>query len=361
MSEKDKMFLNAFALVPEIGSATLFKIEKLFKSDFEKAWHAPLSAFNKLRLSTAQQDSLKRRLNINPQKEWQRLEKEGVHFITIHEKLYPAQLCQIPNPPYHLYIRGALPKNQNRFAVVGTRLATEYGKKVTQYIASELAAAGFIIVSGMAMGIDSMAHRAALDGEQPTIAVLGSGLDKKSVFPQINWNLSLRISQNGAVISEYPLGTGGTKEKFPQRNRIISGLSRGVLVVEAAEKSGSLITARLGLEQNRDVFAVPGSVFWPKSKGTNWLIKTGAKPVTNAQDILEEYPEFHPEKKTRTIVSVTPEEAGILANLNNEPRHIEELASLAKMDIAQTVATLTTMEIEGKVKNIGGDRFIAVD
>ncbi|MBI2626618.1 MAG: DNA-protecting protein DprA, partial [Parcubacteria group bacterium] len=261
------IYLNAFNLLPNIGSATLFKIDKEFSGNFESAWKMATAKFQKFQLDQDQITSLDDRKSIDPEKEFKKLEKEKIALITWHDESYPDKLKEIPGPPFLLYIRGVLPKDEQiKIAVVGTRLLTEYGKRVTPVISHELTTAGAIIISGLATGIDTLAHKACLDASGITVAVIGSGLDQKSFFPQQNYNLSLKIAERGAVISEYPLGMSATKEKFPARNRIVSGLSNGVLVVEADQKSGALITARLALEQNRDVFAIPGGIFWPKSR-----------------------------------------------------------------------------------------------
>ncbi|MBD3282115.1 MAG: DNA-protecting protein DprA [Candidatus Portnoybacteria bacterium] len=214
---------------------------------------------------------------------------DNIYKISLQDKDYPAILKEISDPPKEIYVKGKiLEKDKLAVAVVGTRNCTPYGKKIALDISGKLAGMGITIVSGLAKGIDTYAHRAALNKKGRTIAVLGTGLDKKSFYPSSNYTLSEKISKQGAVISEYPLGTRGAKHTFPQRNRIISGLSLGIVVIEAAERSGSLITAMLGLEQNREVFAVPGPIDSKYSKGTNMLIKMGAKPVAKIEDILEE-------------------------------------------------------------------------
>jgi len=214
---------------------------------------------------------------------------EQIKKITIKDKDYPKLLKNISNPPEILYVRGTILSEENCFAVVGTRMASAYGKQVASEIAGELSEAGLTIVSGLAPGIDTFSHRVVVEKKKRTIAVLGTGLDEKSIYPKENINLAKKILENnGCLISEYPPGTPGSKFTFPQRNRIISGLSLGVLVIEAKQKSGALITTNFASLQNRKVFAVPGSIYCLNSKGCNYLIKNGAKLVENAKDILRE-------------------------------------------------------------------------
>lgn len=219
---------------------------------------------------------------------------DNIKKITLQDKTYPAILKEIHDPPKELYIKGnIIPQDKIAIAVVGTRKCTQHGKQVALDIAGELAKLGITIVSGLAEGIDTFAHQAALENNGRTIAVLGTGIDKKSLYPKSNYILSEKIAKNGAVISEYPPETKGTKFNFPKRNRIVSGLSLGVVVIEAPEKSGALITASLALEQNREVFAVPGSIYEENYQGTNKLIQMGAKLVNNIEDILEELNLLH--------------------------------------------------------------------
>ncbi len=214
---------------------------------------------------------------------------EEIKTVSVNDASYPESLRTIKYAPQILYYRGELPAKENCFAVVGTRTCSAYGKELALKIAGDLAGAGLTIVSGLAYGIDSFAHQAAMERGGKTIAVLGTGLDEKSVYPQENLALAQRIIETGgALISEYPAGTHGSKISFPKRNRIISGLCLGVLVVEAKEKSGSLITARWARRQMKKVFALPGQVNSPNSKGCHYLIKHGAKLVESAEDIIKE-------------------------------------------------------------------------
>ncbi len=249
--------------------------------------------------------------------------KDKIEIIKKSSRDYPKILKEIHNAPKQLYVRGSLPKDHNlNFAIVGTRAASDYGRTLAFKIAKELAEMGFNIISGLALGIDTQAHLGALEGKGKTTAVMGSAIDDNSIYPSENLNLVKKIiSSGGAVISEYEPGTKSEIWFFPERNRIISGLSRGVLVVEAPEKSGALITARAALEQNREVFAIPGSIFSKNSHGTNNLIKSGAKMVTTVDDILEELnlTDLKTEKGIEEEENLTAEEKIILKIIEKEP------------------------------------------
>lgn len=285
---------------------------------------------------------------------------ENIRKITLEDKHYPNILKQISDPPKELYIKGEI-INQDRVAVavVGTRKYTQYGKQITFDIAGKLAKLGITIVSGLAKGIDTFAHQAALENNGRTIAVLGTGLDKRSFFPSSNYYLGEKISQRGAVISEYPTGTRGTQFTFPQRNRIISGLSLGVVVVEAPEESGALITAALSLEQNREVFAIPGSIYEKNSSGTNQLIKMGAKLVTDVEDILEELNLDHllttPKKK---IKPDNKEEEIIISILSGQPTHIDEIIKKSRLPVGTVNSTLMILELKKAVRNLGRGNYV---
>ena len=284
--------------------------------------------------------------------------KDKVEIIKKSSRNYPGILKEIHNAPKQLYVRGSLPKDHSlNFAIVGTRTASDYGKTLAFKIAKELAELGFNIISGLALGIDTQAHLGALEGKGKTTAVMGSAIDDNSIYPSENLNLVKKIiSSGGAVISEYEPGTKSEIWFFPERNRIISGLSRGVLVVEAPEKSGALITARLALEQNREVFAIPGSIFSKNSLGANNLIKSGAKMVTTVDDILEELnlTDLKIEKGVKEEENLTEEEKIILKIIEKEPIHIDKICEISKMAAGQVLSTVSVLEIRGIIKNIGG-------
>jgi len=289
-------------------------------------------------------------------------EQETISVIEKSSSDYPEILKEISGAPKQLFVRGSLPKNHEmNFAIVGTRAASEYGKTLAFKIAQELSELGFNIVSGLALGIDTESHLGALEGNGKTIAVVGSAIDDNSIYPVSNLKLVKKIvASGGAVIGEYAPGTKSEIWFFPERNRIISGLSRGVLVVEAPEKSGALITARLALEQNRDVFAIPGSIFSKNSFGTNFLIKNGAKVVTSVDDILEELnlTDLKIKKESTENNSLAEEEKTVLNIIAKEPIHIDKICETAKMTASQTLSAVSMLEIKGLIKNIGGSKFV---
>jgi len=282
-------YFNAFNLIGNIGPITFKKLLNHFGS-LDIAWKSEINEFRKAGLNQSIVEQIsKQRPNINPDYEMEKLEKEKIGLITIQDELYPKLLKEIYAPPAMLYIRGNFkPNDKISLGIVGTRKLSDYGQQITPIITSELSKSGITIVSGLAKGIDTIAHQTAINNKGRTIAVLGSGVDTKSIYPTINKYLAEKIIENGAVISEFPIETKPLAQKFPQRNRIISGLSLGILVIEAPEKSGAMITARNALEQNRDVFAIPGDILSNNSLGPNNLIKMGAKLVTKTSDILEE-------------------------------------------------------------------------
>ena len=306
-------------------------------------------------------DSLKREMD--------QVGEKGYRIVPFTDKDYPALLREIPDPPPFLYVCGNLDGSINNLAMVGSRNATAYGISTTKRLSASLASFGITIVSGMAMGIDTAAHEGALQGKGRTIAVLGSGLER--IYPTENRRLFHNISQNGAVISEFSLMTEPEAYNFPIRNRIISGLSLGTVVVEATRKSGSLITARLAAEQNREVFAVPGSIRSFKSMGTHTLIKQGAKLVENAQDILEELSHAMPmtdpresatpgpsatiEKDPRDILS--PDERAVFDTLGPYPIHIDEVVRETNMAPGKVLSVLLQLELKQFVQQSPGKHF----
>lgn len=290
--------------------------------------------------------------------------QKGHKIVTMSDTDYPPLLLQIPDPPPFLYVFGHLDGSIKNISVVGSRNATSYGISTTKRICSDLASLEITIVSGMAMGIDSAAHEGALMGKGNTIAVLGSGLER--IYPAENHKLFHRIAENGAVISEFPLKTEPEAHNFPIRNRIISGISLGTVVVEATKRSGSLITARLAAEQNREVFAVPGSIHSFKSIGTHTLIKQGAKLVEHAQDIMEELSHAikAPEGNDRTINEATesipllsPEESPVFNALGPYPVHIDDLVRKLSMEPGKLSSVLLQLELKGTVQQSPGKLF----
>lgn len=283
-----------------------------------------------------------------------------IKSIKIEEKGYPQELKKIKDAPKILYYKGILPTSDEKcLAIIGTRRCSPYGQQVALKISGELADTGLTIVSGLAPGIDTFSHKAVVEKRKRTIAVLGTGLDEKSIYPQINLDLSRKILEyGGCLISELPEGTPGSKFSFPKRNRIISALSLGVLVIEAKEKSGSLITAGYAIKQNKKLFAVPGQIYSINSSGPNKLIKNGAKLITSSNDILNELGISM--IKTSTCdknYKITMEEKLILEALKYEPLHIDKIIEKTKLNAPLVVSTLALIEISGKIRGLGGNIY----
>jgi len=284
-----------------------------------------------------------------------------IKFVTYKDSSYPANLKNIYDPPPFLFLKGELKKDdQKALAIVGTRRASSYGKNVAEKLASELTRRGVTIVSGLARGIDSIGHLSALKERGRTVAVLGSGLDV--IYPQEHTPLARKIQENGAIISEFLLGTKPLAENFPKRNRLISGLSLGVIVIEAPKKSGALLTAECALDQGREVFAVPGNIGSKRSEGTNELIKKGASLVTSVDDILSElkgvltFPSEREMSKLQTDLS--REEKKIFSLLSLEPNHIDKIAKQSDFKIPQVLSVLLSLELKGLAKQLSGKMFV---
>ncbi|WP_265945428.1 DNA-processing protein DprA [Dechloromonas sp. A34] len=279
----------------------------------------------------------------------------GQSVITLADAAYPAALLEIPDPPCVLYVRGNPALLQKRgLAVVGSRNATPQGVQTAESFARAIAAKGFGIISGLALGIDAAAHRGALAASGETIAIIGTGADR--LYPARNRELALAIAEHGAIVSEFPLGTPAIASNFPRRNRIISGLSRGVLVVEAAPESGSLITARLAAEQGREVFAIPGSIHSVVARGCHKLIKQGAKLVETAQDILEELGNYD-ETVAATAPPPTSQESALLGALGHGPCGLDDLAERTGFAADHLLGELLTLELAGQIATLPGNRY----
>ena len=288
------------------------------------------------------------------------IKTEQIKSFSIEDKDYPFLLKKIPRPPKIIYAKGDFPENELCFGIVGTRRFSSYGKQVALEIAGDLAEAGLIIVSGLAPGIDTFVHRAVLERKKKTIAVLGTGLDEESLYPQSNIKLAREIiEQGGSLISEYPVGTRGTRFTFPQRNRIIAGLSLGILVIEGKLKSGSLITANWAFSQKRKVFAVPGSIYSSNSKCSHHLIKRGAQLVESAEDILREL-NLPIRNKKEKLKGATKEENLIFKVLSEGALHVDEIIDKTRFPASTVNKNLIAMEINGKIKNLGGNIY-AID
>jgi DNA processing protein len=304
------------------------------------------------------------RTNLEPERLMEELAREQIQVLTQENPIYPKLLKDLPDAPPLLYFKGE-PAEEDAYslAIVGSRKYSTYGKQAATQLAGGLARANITIVSGMALGIDAIAHSECLKAGGRTVGVLATGLDNQSIYPAANRYLAEKIiASGGFLLSEFPPGTPALKHHFPQRNRLISGLALGTLVVEAGEKSGSLITAGYALEQNREVFAVPGSIYSPASRGTNLLIKQGAKPATEISDILEalNLADIATTIEAKKSIPETPEEKLIAQFLSREPLHIDELIRLTKLDTAKINSTLIIMEMKGMTRNIGNMRYVIV-
>ena len=360
MSIDELKYWLALAKIQSIGPIKFQKILDYFPN-LGEFWSASLSEIIEAGIEPRfAEDIIMKRDGIDPDKELAGVQKFGISLITLNDKSYPKLLKEIYAAPPLLYCFGKLDlDNDFPLAVVGTRKITTYGKQVTETIAGQLAAAGITIISGLALGIDACAHQAAVDNGGKTIAVLGSSLD--DIFPATNRRLAKNIiDAGGAIISEFPLGTRAFKSNFPRRNRIISGLSLGTLVTEAGIKSGALITARYALEQNREVFAVPGNIFNPLCAGPNYLIKEGAKSVSTAADVLEtlNLKQARTYQQLKIVMPENETEKIILEILSAEPLHVDKLSQLAKLDISVINSAIAVMEMKGMIKNLGGQVYV---
>lgn len=291
------------------------------------------------------------------EQECRAVERKGIRIIDFLSREYPPLLLEIPDPPPYLYVNGDIGEYQPAIAMVGSRRATGYGIQATTRLAAELADHGVTVVSGMARGIDTAAHRGAVEAGGKSIGVLGCGIDV--VYPPENRSLFEELPEHGALVSEFPMGTPPLPANFPRRNRLISGLSLGVLVVEAAEKSGSLITAQFALEQGREVFAVPGSIASGASRGANRLIKQGAKLVESVSDILEElsYCENRGRIAVRAQPALPPQEGNLCATLAEGPLQIDEIAGKAGLTVQELSVMLLRLELQGVVLQLPGKIF----
>jgi len=300
------------------------------------------------------------RAAIDPDTELEALTKHGVHAMTWDDEGYPARLKEIDDAPPVLYLRGTLaPEDDLAVAVVGTRRPTPYGRQAAEEFAYQLACERITIVSGLARGVDAIAHRAALQAGGRTLAVLACGLDM--VYPPEHTKLAREIAERGAVLSEQPPGTQPRGDFFPRRNRILSGLSLGVLVVEGDVKSGAMITARQALDQNREVFAVPGSIFSPQSRGPNTIIQRGeAKLVTSVRDIREELnlTAVPQQIEMQELMPATDTEAALLRHVSKEPAHIDEVCRLSELPASTVSSLLAMMELKGLVRQMGPATYV---
>lgn len=356
-----RIYWVAFNHVRGIGAVRLKKLLDFF-GDLEIAWQAPLEGLMAAGLPAKvieSQVSTRQKLNLD--QIWAAIEGKGVTLITWQDQQYPHRLKEIDQPPPVLYVKGSLTQADfDAIAIVGSRNMTAYGRQVTDDLARFLALNQITVVSGLARGVDIHAHQAALAGGGRTVAVLGSGVDV--IYPPEHLHTAEQIIAQGALISDYALGTKPEAMNFPPRNRIISGLSIATVVIEAKETSGALITATFATEQGREVFAVPGSILSPASRGTNRLIQNGATPLLSPQDLLDvlQLKSVKTHQQARLALPMNDLEAKILRFLNHEPTHIDDVCASSEIPMDQLSATLTLMELKGLVRHTGGMNYTAI-
>ncbi|MEW6003255.1 MAG: DNA-processing protein DprA [Nitrospirota bacterium] len=356
----DLRYWIALSMLQDVGPVGAKKLLSSFKTP-ERIFNAKADD-----LLSVEGIGLNRAKNIKKFSLWEEvdkqieiLEKKQIRVVSLHEPSYPEMLRDIEDSPAVLYMKGnILPRDRYAIAIVGSRKPTHYGISVTENISEELASMGFTIVSGLARGIDALSHRSALRAGGRTIAVVGSGLDVP--YPPENKGLMDKIENSGCLISEFPPGTPPERENFPRRNRLISGLSLGVLVIEATSDSGSLITAAHALEQNREVFAVPGNITSPTSEGTNELIRRGAILTRKADDIVEDLSPILKgfiRSREKTRIEITGEEKNLCDLLSGEPKHIDIISRESGLPASKVLGILLGLELKGAVRQTSGKRF----
>ncbi len=360
MNEYTKYWVG-FNLVKGIGPVRLERLLHFF-GDIQSAWNArnyQLAAAGLNDKLVQQMVQVRNQTNLEELVE--RIREADIQILTWDNPHYPERLRQINQSPFMLYLKGDLISEDIwSVAIVGTRRFSAYGRQITENITRVLAGHGITVVSGLARGIDGIAHQQALEAGGRTIAVLGSGIDQ--IYPPEHRQLADQIIQRGALVSDYPFGTPPDGSNFPPRNRIISGLSKATLVIEAGRKSGALITANYAAEQGKDVFAVPGKITAPTSKGTNLLIKQGAHPLLAPQDVLDllNMSLIVEQRVVRKSLPSDPKEAVLYQAVGDEPLHVDELCSLVSLPIEEITATLALMELKGMVRKTFGMKYVAV-
>ena len=346
-----------FSQITKIGPARFKKLIQHFDS-LEQAWSA--SAYDIERAGIPHniaEEIVLRRSQIEPNTLIGELVKNRVQAVTILDDDYPELLKNIPTAPPLLYFKGSLEQSQYIISIVGTRKMTPYGKDVVEKLIQDIAPTGVVVVSGLAFGIDAQVHQSCIKHNCRTIAVVASGLDDQSMYPSRNRYIAKEIiKNNGTIFSENPLYTIPQKHDFPQRNRIIAGMSQLTIVVEAAEKSGSLITATQALDFNRDVGAVPGNIYSNTSVGCHEIIKKGAYPITSADDILSLL-NIEKGEKNKKKISLTPEEKNIMKHISYTPMDIDSIAQATKLPIQQVLGVITQLEIKDCIKRASGNSF----
>ncbi len=359
---EDIKYWVALNRVPQLGTVRFRRLEAHF-GDLARAWKAGPEELRAAGIEERPgQEIAAARSRVSPDDEMERLARAGVEALNWRHPDYPPRLKEIADPPPVLYAKGSLlPADERAVAIVGTRGPTAYGREAAARLSTDLADNGITIVSGLARGIDGVAHRAALDAGGRTIAVLANGLD--NVYPREHASLFQRAQGQGAVVSEYPLGVRPDARSFPRRNRLISGMSLGTLVIEAPMQSGAAWTVRHALDQDREVFCIPGSIFSPNSQFTNRMIQEGAKLVSTYTDVLEELNLTVLTRQLEMPAAVESEdsdEADLLKHLRDEPLHIDDIRRSASLPIAAVSGTLSILELKGKVKQVGCMHYIRI-
>jgi DNA processing protein len=357
----EKKYWVGFNLIKGIGAVRMQGLVAYF-GDLELAWNADSTSLAEAGLGAKLIERVTAaHKNVNLDQVWEKIESQGINILTWQDEAYPTRLKEIDQPPPVMYIRGEyLPDDLFAVAIVGTRRVTPYGRQVAEELASFLASNGITVISGLARGVDAVAHQAALKAGGRTIAVMGTGVDK--IYPPEHKALADKIIERGALISDYVPGTPPDASNFPPRNRIISGLSLAVVVVEAGETSGALITAEFAAVQGREIFAVPGSIFAPQSKGANKLIQNGALPLLSVNDLMQalDFNRIGEHKTARKILPGDETEARLLSVLSAEPMHVDEIRNQADLPIEKVSATLALMELKGMVRQLGGMNYVSV-
>ncbi len=356
---EQKKYWIGFNLVKGIGAIRLRLLLDYFDT-LEEAWKA---SPHELRRAGLGRGTIRKligvRSRVDLDKICDQIESRNIRLITWEDSDYPTRLAEVDQAPPVLFVRGAvIEADQWAVAIVGTRRVSAYGRQAAGQIAAELAKNRITVISGLARGVDTHAHRAALQAGGRTIAVLGSGID--CIYPPENRSLAEQIAASGAIVSDYALGTPPDGVNFPPRNRIISGLSLAVVIVEAGQKSGALITASFAADQGREVFAVPGNIFSPQSQGANWLIQQGARPLTSSEDLLEvlDLSRVIQHQEASRTIPTDEVERRLLSLIDHQPRHIDEISAQSGLAAGSVSAKLTIMELKGLIRQVGGMKYV---
>ncbi len=356
-----KAYWVGFNHIKGIGSVRLRRLLDFF-CDLSVAWNAPLDGLLAAGLpEKIAQQVIQNRNNINLESLFEGIVGKGIEVLIQQDDAYPSRLREVDQPPPVLYVKGELTlEDQWSVAIVGTRRMTGYGKQVTTELAAFLAGHGICVVSGLARGIDTVAHASAIHAGGRTIAVLGCGVDV--IYPPENRHLYEQITQQGAIISDYAPGTAPEGINFPPRNRIIAGLSAATVVIEAGKSSGALITSTFAAEQGREVFAVPGNIYAPQSKGSNFLIQQGARPLLDFDELLEtlQYGNAKQQQTARKLIPESDVEAKLLQVLCDQPMHVDEIHIQSDLPMSVVSATLTILELKGMVYQTGKMHYSVV-